>query len=150
MKKMMLKMLGLVLVAVCALFLVGCSSYNTVKKAFEKEEYTENKDLDSVTKKIKEELEKEDFAIELHLLCKNGELTNNALIIEFKSTEKMVEAYESSDTIKGIVSDVKNSEDINEVYKALEEAGYAKGNCLIIPLTVIHASEIKGIVKSIK
>lgn len=151
MQKMIIKMFGLVLVTVCALFLVGCgSSYSAVKKAFEKEDYTENTDLDAATKSIKEELEAKDLAVELHLLSKNGSLTNNALVIEFKSTEKMVEAYESSETIKGLVKDIQNSEDVNEVLESLEEKGYAKGNCLILPLTFIHASEITGIVKAIK
>ena len=60
----------------------------------------------------------------------------------------MVEAYESSATIRGLVKDIADSEDVNAVYNALKDAGYAKDNCLVIPLSLIYAKEITNIVKS--
>ena len=64
----------------------------------------------------------------------------------------MVKAYEDSETIKGFVKDVKNNEDAQKVYEALQDRGYAKGNCLVIPLSIVPStvSEIKEIVRSVK
>ena len=149
MKKSM-KILSLVLVLVMAvLSLASCSKYNALKSAFEKEGYEENTDLESMSKSIKEEMEKDDLAVNLHLLTKKGTLAS-ALIVEFKSTEDMKKAYDDSATIRGFIEDVSSNEDAKEFQKALEDTGYAKGNCLVLPLTIARAKEIKDIVKSVK
>ncbi len=149
MKKSM-KILSLVLVLVMAvLSLASCSKYNALKSAFEKEGYEENTDLESMSKSIKEEMEKDDLAVNLHLLTKKGTLAS-ALIVEFKSTEDMKKAYDDSATIRGFIEDISSNEDAKEFQKALEDTGYAKGNCLVLPLTIARAKEIKDIVKSVK
>ena len=61
----------------------------------------------------------------------------------------MVEAYNESATIQGLVQDISENEDVNEVYNALEEAGYACGNCLCVPLAILSINEITNIVKSV-
>ena len=141
-------MTAVLLVTVLVVSLVSCTSkYGDIRAAFEKEGYSENQSLESTSKAIKEELEKKDFAVEIHLLTKSNKITS-ALVVEFKSTQEMVEAYESSATIKGLVKDIADSEDVNAVYNALKDAGYAKDNCLVIPLSLIYAKEITNIVKS--
>ena len=141
-------MTAVVLVTVLVVSLVSCTSkYGDIRAAFEKEGYSENQSLESTSKAIKEELEKKDFAVEIHLLTKSNKITS-ALVVEFKSTQEMVEAYESSATIRGLVKDIADSEDVNAVYNALKDAGYAKDNCLVIPLSLIYAKEITNIVKS--
>ena len=141
-------MTAVLLVTVLVVSLVSCTSkYGDIRAAFEKEGYSENQSLESTSKAIKEELEKKDFAVEIHLLTKSNKITS-ALVVEFKSTQEMVEAYESSATIRGLVKDIADSEDVNAVYNALKDAGYAKDNCLVIPLSLIYAKEITNIVKS--
>ena len=150
MKKSM-KILSLVLVLVMAvLSLASCSKYNALKSAFEKKDYVENTDLEGTTKKVQED----NLAVNLHLMTKKGSLTS-ALIIEFKSTEDMKKAYDDSETIKGLVKDISSNEDAKEFQKALEDTGYAKGNCLILPIALSltpakDIAEIKDIVKSVK
>ena len=141
-------MTAVLLVTVLVVSLVSCTSkYGDIRAAFEKEGYSENQSLESTSKAIKEELEKKDFAVEIHLLTKSNKITS-ALVVEFKSTQEMVEAYESSATIRDLVKDIADSEDVNAVYNALTDAGYAKGNCLVIPLSLIYVNEITNIVKS--
>ena len=146
--KKSLKVLSLVLVLVMAvLTLASCSQYNALKSAFEKNDYEENTDLETTTKAIKEELEKDDLVVTLHLMTKKKTLTS-ALIIEFNSTEDMKKAFDDSETIKGFMKDISKNDDVKEFVKTLEESGYAKGNCLVLPLTIARAGEIKEIVKN--
>ena len=146
--KKSLKVLSLVLVLVMAvLTLASCSQYNALKSAFEKNGYEENTDLEDTTKAIKEELEKDDLAVTLHLMTKKKSLAS-ALIIEFKSTEDMKKAFDDSETIKGIMKDISKNDDVKEFVKTLEESGYVKGNCLVLPLPLAKPDDIKKIVKN--
>ena len=145
------RVLALVLlVAAMATLLVSCNKYPSLKKAFEKEGYKENTTLESVSEKIKEELEKDELTVNLHLLTKESNGITSVLIIEFKATEDMKKAYDDSNTIKGLVKDVSENEDAQAFAEALENAGYAKGNCLAVPLSVFYINEITNIVKSVK
>lgn len=149
--KNLTRVLALVLlVAAMATMLVSCSKYPSLKKAFEKEGYKENTALENVSTKIKEELEKDDLAVTLHLLTKESNGLTSVLIVEFKATEDMKKAYDDSATIQGLVKDVSSNEDAQAFADALENAGYAKGNCLAIPLSVLYINEITNIVKSVK
>ena len=62
----------------------------------------------------------------------------------------MKKAYDDSATIQGLVKDVSSNENAQAFAEALENAGYAKGNCLAIPLSVLYINEITNIVKSVK
>lgn len=149
--KKSLRIVSIVLVAVMlVLSLASCSKYSALQKAFEKEGYKENKTLDSVTEKIQKELEEEKLVVTLHLLTKESNGLTSVLIIEFQSTEDMVKAYEDSETMKGLVKDVKKNEDVKAMYNALKDAGYANGNCLCVPLSLLYINEITNIVKSVK
>lgn len=131
------------------LCLVSCSSaYNAVQSAFEKEGFVENTDFTAVVNAIKEELDREEYAVELHLLTKSGSILS-ALVIEFKTTTEMVEALEESATLQGLVTDISKDENVNKVYDSLKEHGYAHKNCLIVPLSVLRADTITDIVKGL-
>lgn len=150
MKKSM-KILSLVLVLVMAvLSLASCSKYNALKSAFEKAGYEENSNLETVAKNIKEEMEKDNLVVNLHLMTKKSNGLTSALIIEFQSTEDMKKAYDDSETIKGLVKDISSNEDAKAFQQALENAGYAKGNCFVVPLSLLYINEITNIVKSVK
>lgn len=149
--KKSLKVLSLVLVLVMAvLSLASCSKYSALKSAFENAGYKENTALENTAQEIKEELEKDELVVNLHLMTKESNGLTSALIVEFKSTEDMKKAYDDSETIKGLVKDISSNEDAKAFQEALENAGYAKGNCLVIPLSILHINEITNIVKSVK
>ena len=149
--KRIAKITSVILVFVMILAtLTSCSSkYSSLQKAFEKEGYAENTTFTGIANTIKEELGKEDYAVELHMLTKSNGITS-ALVIEFKSTKEMANAFNESETLQGLAKDISKNEDVNKVHDALEEAGYAAGNCLVVPLTITHSSEIQKIVKSVK
>ena len=94
------------------------------------------------------ELEQEEYAVELHMLTKTDGLAS-VLIIEFKSTKELTEAYNKSNTMQGFVKDVQENEDVNKVYDELAKAGYACGNCLCLPLAILSVNEITNVVKSV-
>lgn len=150
--KKLTKVLALVLVlATLALTLVSCSSYGKIKSALEKKDYVENTDLDTVATAIKNELETEDLAVEIHMFAKKGTVPKNVLVVEFKATDDMKKAYEDSNTMQGLVKDIQKSDDANAFYNALVEAGYANGNCLVFPLSLLQSGfidEVKDIVKN--
>lgn len=127
----------------------ACSKYNALLKAFEKEGFVVSETLEKNNTKMKEDLEKEDLAVELHFLYKDS-ITSPAaaLIIEFKSTKELKEKYNESETLKGFVKDVENNEDAQAMYDSLVKAGYANGNCLIVPL--LGSKTVTDIVKSVK
>ena len=151
--KKLTKIVSLALVLVMAVMMLascGGSKYPAIEKAFVDAGYENNTTFTGVMNTIKEELAKEEYAVELHMLTKKSNGLTSAIVIEFKSTKELVEYYESSATVQGLIKDVSENEDVNKMYNALVEKGYAKGNCLIVPMSVVYASEITDIVKSVK
>lgn len=150
--KKLTKVLALVLVlATLAFTLVSCSTYGKIKSALEKKDYVENTDLDTLATAIKEELEKKDLAVEIHMFAKKGTLGKNVLVVEFKATDDMKKAYENSNTMQGLIKDIQKNDDAKAFYNALVEAGYANGNCLVFPLSIVQnefIKEVKDIVKN--
>lgn len=137
----------LLLVLAMAMGLAACSSYGAVKKAFEKEGYAESKTVEDLSKNFIDALGKEDFAVNTHAMSKvDGLVVKAALIIEFKATEDMKKFYDDNKIVRDAVENVTSDENAKNFQKNLENAGFAKGNCLVIPLTH-HVSEITAIVK---
>ncbi len=150
MKKTLSLVLALVMLVGCVFTLASCagSAYPKLEKAFIAEDFEVVTELDTITEKIKDELEKEELVVNPHLLVrKDGLNSASVLIIEFKSTEELVDAYNESETLKGFIKDVQNDEDAKAFYNALVEAGYAKGNCFVIPLTLLNQDDVTDIVK---
>ena len=139
---------SVLLAVVLAFGLVGCSSYGTLKKAFEKEGYEVFTKLEEKAEKIQEEAKKDNIVVEIHPMKKsNGIASDIVLIVEFKATEDMKKFYENSETVKGLVKDVAKNEDVKEWQKAMENAGYAKGNCLVFSINPLNMNEVTSIVK---
>ena len=150
MKKVSKIFVAVLCVCLSIVTLTACSKYNALLKAFEKEGYKEVTTYDDKdSEKGKKDIEEKDSAAKLHLLVAENNITH-VLIVEFKSTKKMVEYYKDSETVKGFVKDVKDNEDVQAMYNALVDAGYANGNCLVIPISVLKINEITNIVKSVK
>ena len=149
MKKVYKIFVAVLCVCLSIVTFTACSKYNALLKAFEKEGFVVSETLEKNNSKMKEDLEKEDLAVELHFLYKDS-ITSPAaaLVIEFKSTKELKEKYNESETLKGFVKDVENNEDAQAMYDSLVKAGYANGNCLIVPL--LGSKTVTDIVKSVK
>lgn len=150
--KKQIKIFALLMAMVlCLVALTACSNkYGALKKAFEKEGFEENQSVEDAAKKIKDEIEKDELAVNIHILTKKDSIVKpSVMIIEFKSTEDLAKAYKDSNTMQGLVKDVQDSDDVQALVKSLEDAGFAKGNCLCIPLAVVYAATITDIVKSV-
>lgn len=146
------RILTFILLAVlCLVTLTSCGKYNALRKAFEEEGYEENQTVEGVAADIKKEIEKDEVTVNVHILTNtSATLKPSVMIIEFKATEDLVNAYKDSSTMQGLVKDVQNSEDVKAVYQSLVDAGHAKGNCLCIPLSLVYYKDITDIVKSVK
>lgn len=123
-KKFVVVITSLTLIVFMLSMFCACSSYGSVKKAFEKEGYTESESVQSYQSQIKEAIgENNEDACTVHLMVKDT--LKVALILEFKSTDKMEEVIEESATLKGMIQDIQKSEIVN-------------GNCVLFfytPLT---------------
>ncbi|MBP5308613.1 MAG: hypothetical protein J6Z34_05730 [Clostridia bacterium] len=126
------QIVAVMLIAFAALSLVGCSNYKSVKKAFEKEGYTEVEEVNdyqnSFYSYIDEEKEEElGIKIFVHVFTKKGDILSTVadavIILEFDCNEKKMREYiEDSDTLKGFIKDAQKSE-------------YVNGTCIFIPNT---------------
>ena len=138
------------MLVLCVAALTACSNkYPQLKSAFEKEGFEENQAVEGTAEQIKKDLEKDELEVNVHILTKNEGVRPSVMIIEFKATEDLVKAYKDSNTMQGLVKDVKENEDTQAMYQALVDAGFACGNCLCIPLSVVYYKTITGIVKSV-
>ena len=137
-------LVSLVLVAILALGMTGCSSYGSLKKAFEKEGYKESATAEALAKDIKDAAETKEFVTNVHVLSNGMKIV---LITEFKSTENMKKFYDENKAVRTAISDITSNEDAKNFYNSLEEKGYAKGNCLVIPITA-NAKDVQEIVKN--
>lgn len=148
MKKNFVKIIALALMSVCALTFAACSSYGSLEKAFTDAGYTKSEQLDGTAEDIKAFCEKDEIAVTAHAFAKKSGITTDVvLILEFNSTDDMKKLYDDSETVKGLVKDVANNEDAKEFYKTLENAGYAKGNCLVLSINPFNRADVIEIVK---
>ncbi|MCQ2387147.1 MAG: hypothetical protein MJ066_01700 [Clostridia bacterium] len=145
MKKITKTIVALILALVTVLSLTACSSYPKLKKAFVKEGYAESESVEKVVDSIKEDFEKDKLAVECHLLSKG---ISFVLICEFSTTDDMAKAFNDSETMQGLIKDAKKNDDLKAVYSALEDTGLVKGNCLVIPISIINTTEVVKIVKN--
>lgn len=141
--KKMTKLMAILLVVVSALSLVACSSkYGALKSTFEKNGYMESQDVETWSKKIKDEIKGKDgemvtnihvFTIDPDKATVTEALKSSViLVLEFKATEDMLKFYNESNTAQGAVKDIQKSEDAKAFYNALVEKGYANGNCFVL------------------
>ena len=58
----------------------------------------------------------EDYAqtCKIHALAKNGSILNYVIILEFNSTDDMNKKIDESETLKGMIKDVQNSDFVNK------------------------------------
>ena len=118
--KLFKKILLVFTVTLFTLGLTACSKFGSVKNAFEKAgwEYAENEDGGSIVKGIVADLENGELTINVHVF-KYGFST--ATVIEFGSDKELKEAMNKSETLKGFLKDI-------------QESDYVNGNCILLTL----------------
>ena len=105
--------------------LTACSSYGSIKKAYEDAGYTESESVqeyqDKIVEALGEENENYENSCTAHLFVKTEGLFDSgvALILEFHSTKALEEMTENSATFKG-------------VYEDLQKSDWVKENCILL------------------
>ena len=123
-RKRKVTLLTILLLTLSMLFaLTACSSYGSIKKAYEDAGYTESEEIqkyqDLILQEIGEDNEDYENFCTVHVFVKT---LGVAVILEFHSTKKLEELAESSATFKGFYEDCQKSD-------------LVKGNCiLVLPL----------------
>ena len=142
MKKSLKVVALLVAMLAMSLFLTACgSSYGKIESALEENGY-KKVETSSQGQNVVEE---SDVAVTAHFFTKE---INLVLVLEFKATEDMKEFYADSETMQGLLQDIQDEGSAEEFYQALEDAGLAKGNCLVLCLNPLYASAVADIVKN--
>ena len=131
--KKLTKLLSLLMIFVLALSFIGCSSYGKVEKVLKDDGYT----LVETEDNAKKQYENVDGVVNVHIFTKSetilfAPITYSVAVIEFKTTEKMIEFFNENESLKILVQDIANDDDVKAIHAKLETAGLACDNCLII------------------
>ena len=133
--KNVIKVLALSMVVVLSvLMLVSCSSYGKIESAFKKADYTLKGEETGTIK-----TENGEITYTIHTFQKEGEgllggLTqalSTAVVWEFSSSADLAAALEESETLKGIIKDLQNSD-------------YVNGNCVLTTVNPDALEIFKG------
>ena len=73
---------------------------------------------------------------------------NVVIVFEFNSTKEMLEFYEESNTMQGLIQDIQEDGTAEEFYNDLVDKGYAKGNCLIMSTNLLVAGDVCDAIKN--
>ena len=107
---------SLALVAMLIATLCACSTYGSVKSKYESNGWTENEDCVKLQETLLKNALGEDYAqtCKIHALAKNGSILNYVIILELNSTDDMNKKIDESETLKGMIKDVQNSDFVNK------------------------------------
>lgn len=120
MKKRLVSIFSTVLLALTLVALLcGCSSYGSVKSAFEKEGYKEAENVQTYQTTIKEYLGDDSDNVTVHVLTKD--IVKVAIIVEFNTTDEMEKT-------------VKDNKMLQDAIKEIEKSDYVNGTCILIPI----------------
>lgn len=136
------------LVAVLAMtfVLTACgSSFGKVEKALEGigyEKIESTSAADSYTSET-------DVPVEAACFKKvDGLNTNFVVVLEFEATEDMKEFYTDSEAFRGLIKDIQDEGSAEEFHKSLEDAGLAKGNCLVFSINPLEHNAVTNAIKN--
>ena len=146
--KLLTKIVSLILIVAISLTAIACSSYGKVERAFINEGY----EVVKLSDKAKEyDDEAKEYGVSTHYLEKKETLsTLGVVILEFNSTDDMKEYYDDNEIVREVLETITSSEDAKEFYDSLVDAGFANGNCLVLPATISAVLAIKSITKIVK
>ena len=107
---------SLALVAMLIATLCACSTYGSVKSKYESNGWTENEDCVKLQETLLKNALGEDYAqtCKIQKKKKNGSILNYVIILEFNSTDDMNKKIDESETLKGMIKDVQNSDFVNK------------------------------------
>ena len=132
--KKLTKILSLLLVFALALSTMACSSFGKIERALKNDGYTLLIDKLDVQK----EYEKVEGVTEAHVFTKRQDNSNGiptyfwVYVLEFKSTQKMINYVNKDETLKGKVTNVSKNDDAKTILTKYEKVGIACNDCLII------------------
>lgn len=134
------KILSLLLVLAISLSVIGCSSFGKIERELKDDGYTLLVDKTDTQK----EYEKLDGVEEVHVFTKTKTIgllpySCSVYVLEFKSTEKMIEFFNKNETLKLLVPNLSKNDDVKTIHAKLEKVGLACDNCLVIALGVDSA-----------
>ncbi len=149
--KKLSKICAIALTLVMALSLVACANtYPAIKKAFEAEGYKQSETIEELTSSFKAITNNDgkEIAVTAHAFVKAAK---TAFILEFKATDDMIDYYKNNKMVRDAVAAIANDEDAKSFYNSLVEAGFANGNCMLVPLSGGDAlTEMTTIMKNAK
>lgn len=128
MKKVSKVLATVLCLAMCMFAFAGCSSYNKVLRAFEREGYEElatSSEKSGVTFG-------ENVKVTVHTLKKDNSIV---WICEFASSAELEKEVKDNETLKGIIKDAQKSDAVN-------------GNCVCITLDILNMKSIYDIFKN--
>jgi len=134
------------LVAVLAMtfVLTACgSSFKKVEKALEGIGYEKIESTSQANKYT----QGTDVAVDVSVFEKDA--ISYVIVLEFEATEDMKEYYNDSAAFRGLVKDIKDEGTAEEFHTALENAGLAKGNCLVFSIS-LNLAEYGAVTTAIK
>ena len=146
--KLLTKIVSLILIVAISTTAIACSSYGKVERAFINEGY----EVVKLSDKAKEyDDEAKEYGVSTHYLEKKETLsTLGVVILEFNSTDDMKEYYDDNEIVREVLETITSNEDAKEFYDSLVDAGFANGNCLVLPATISAVLAIKSITKIVK
>ena len=135
--KKTIKILSLILVFVLSFSMMACSSFGKVEKILNELGYVEMNASEEG-----EQIQKESEVVVSAHFFSNAESISalelykltTVVVFEFNSTDDMLEFYNDSETLQGLMKDIEKEGSAKEFYNELKDEGFAKGNCLIIPV----------------
>lgn len=142
--KKLVKSLLFVLVVVLSLGLVACSGFNKVEKTLNGLGYYESGIQYEDLRKIDDETNVEVKRVLFTNLSKGS-----VMVFEFESVEDMKECYDDSETLKLYLTGLSEHMSAKDFHNTLTKQGYAKKNCLVVPITIIP-EEKSNILNAIK
>lgn len=124
MKKRLVSIFSTVLLALTLVALLcGCSTYGSVKSAFEKKDYKEAESVETYQTQIKEYLGESSENCSVHLFTK-GLTDGIAIICEFNTTDEIDQT-------------VKDNKALQDVIKDIQKSDYVNGTCILLPIPVL-------------
>ena len=135
--KKTIKILSLILVFVLSFSMMACSSFGKVEKTLNELGYIEMNASEEG-----EQIQKEsEIVVNAHFFSNAESISalelyklTTVVVFEFNSTDDMLEFYNDSETLQGLMKDIEEEGSAKEFYNELKDEGFAKGNCLIIPI----------------
>lgn len=135
--KKTIKILSLILVFVLCFSMMACASFGSVEKTLNELGYIEM----NASEEGEQMQEESEIPVTPHFFSNAESISalelyklTTVVVFEFKSTDDMIEFYKDSDTLQGLLKDIEEEGSAKEFYNELRDEGFAKGNCLIIPI----------------